>query len=194
MAELLRFRCSACAKLLGVSPRKAGREIQCPRCGTELIVPGPNDDLADENGESTDFAGLGIDLGYSTPLGLMPAERSPVAATGRPPDEAEAFEFLGQIAESGLAEPDPPAVTEEDASDPTMDEEPDEEPLVATAAEPLVPQKHRPQARVNNHDRRRDVNLPRTAVILWALFALFSLALSFVAGLLIGHYRWRQEN
>ena len=191
MAELLRFRCSACAKLLGVSPRKAGREIHCPQCGTELIVPAPDDDLVGEEAESADFAGLGIDLGHSNPLGIQPAERSSVAMTDRPPDEAEAFAFLGQIAESGLVEPEPPPVTEEDASDTTSDDDTDDEPLVATTSEPLVPRKRRPRARAADYDRRRDVNLPRTAVILWALFALFSLALSFVAGLLIGHYRWR---
>ena len=193
MAELLKFRCSACAKLLGISPRKAGREIQCPHCGTELIVPSPDDDLATDDQDSADFADLGIDLGYSSELGIQPVERASVASTERPPNEAEAFAYLGQIAEPDLIEPEPNLTdfAGTDASDVSADDETDEEPLVATTPEPLVPRTHRPRARAPELDRRRDVNLPRTAVILWAMFALFSLAFSFVAGLMIGHYRWR---
>ena len=189
MAEFLKFRCSACAKLLGISPRKAGRAIQCPQCGTELIVPSPDDDLADDDQEATDFAELGIDLGYSNPLGIQAVARAPTKVDARPPDEAEALAFLGQIAESGLAGPESPPSA--DLAETAADDETDEEPIVATAPEPLVPQPPRSRVRATEFDRRRDVNLPRTAVIAWALFALLSLALSFVAGLMIGHYRWR---
>ena len=195
MAELFRFRCSGCAKLLGVSPRKVGRSVACPQCGTDLIVPSP-DDTATENPDDSgdDFADLGIDLGFGSPLAIRPPERSPA---DRLPVEDEASAFLGKIAEMGLTEPEPSPTAdnpEHQPDDPgAPDDEPDaeEEPLVATPAEPLVARSRRPRPSPATFDRRRDVNLPRTAVILWALFALFSLALSFVAGLMIGHYRWR---
>ena len=197
MAELFRFRCSGCGKLLGVSPRKVGRSVACPRCGTELIVPSP--DAAEAEAENSDesgdeFADLGIDLGFSAPHALRPPDRSPA---DRIPVEDEASAFLGKIAEMGLTEPEPSFTADGSEDHPddraAMDDEPDaaEEPIVDTPAEPLIPRSRRPRPSPATFDRRRDVNLPRTAVILWALFALFSLALSFVAGLMIGHYRWR---
>ena len=39
----LRFRCYRCNQLLGVSSRKAGAVISCPRCAAELKVPRPEE-------------------------------------------------------------------------------------------------------------------------------------------------------
>ncbi|MGA2705788.1 MAG: hypothetical protein ABSH35_32495 [Isosphaeraceae bacterium] len=39
----LRFRCYRCNQLLGVSSRKAGTVISCPRCAAELKVPRPEE-------------------------------------------------------------------------------------------------------------------------------------------------------
>jgi hypothetical protein len=36
----------------------------------------------------------------------------------------------------------------------------------------------------------REVVLPASAVLAWSLFALFGIATSFIAGLMIGHYLW----
>jgi len=40
-AELMpiRFRCKRCYQMLGIASRKAGAEIQCPKCGYSQIVP-----------------------------------------------------------------------------------------------------------------------------------------------------------
>lgn len=35
----IRFRCTACSKLLGIARRKAGTVIRCPECGAEVAVP-----------------------------------------------------------------------------------------------------------------------------------------------------------
>lgn len=199
MAELFKFRCSQCAKLLGISRRKVGKAVHCPRCQAELIVPSPDDQaqLDDPNpgDEGDEFADLGIDLGFASPLDIRPVEPAGAAASAvRPPIEEEALAFLGKIAEAGYDEPGPTSAAEPSAgpgpaaADATSDYEDEPEPLVATPSEPLVPRSRRGEAAF---DRRRDVVLPRTAVIAWALFALFALALSFVAGLLIGHYRWK---
>jgi len=40
MAEdRLKFRCYRCNQLLSTSPKRVGKEISCPRCKTELVVP-----------------------------------------------------------------------------------------------------------------------------------------------------------
>lgn len=35
----IRFRCNRCNQLLGIASRKAGHEIECPKCGTMQTVP-----------------------------------------------------------------------------------------------------------------------------------------------------------
>ncbi len=35
----IRFRCKRCHQLLGISERRAGSQIQCPKCGLSLTVP-----------------------------------------------------------------------------------------------------------------------------------------------------------
>ena len=204
MAELFRFRCSECGKLLGVSPKKVGRPVACPKCGAELIVPEIEPDAPPtEDDPSGSFAGLGIDLGFTSPLGLRPPLDRPVV-----PDEprggevVEAIAFLDQVAATspsvdfGDAAATGPAAflaPAPEATDATAEGDADEpEPIVQTPVEPLVSRSR--QSRIvaaTPVDRRRDVVLPRTAVVAWALFAILALGMSFVAGLMIGHYRWK---
>ncbi len=40
----IRFRCQRCHQLLGIGPRKADSQIQCPKCGAKQTVP--NDEAA----------------------------------------------------------------------------------------------------------------------------------------------------
>lgn len=183
MAELFKFRCPDCRKLLGVPPRKVGRAVHCPRCRAELIVPDPTstDDHDDPEGESFD---LGIDLGFASPLDVRP-EGAPGPPAERPDQDAlQAIAFL----ETAAGLPDPPATPAETEEEFDPDDEP--EPIVRPAAEPLTPRAQRSASRAT-FEGRRDVVLPRTAAIAWALFALLALALSFAAGLMIGHYRWK---
>jgi phage FluMu protein Com len=35
----IRFRCHACNQLLGIARRKAGMQVKCPTCRTEVTVP-----------------------------------------------------------------------------------------------------------------------------------------------------------
>ena len=39
----IRFYCPFCDQLLGISSRKAGKAITCPRCHGEVGVPGPDE-------------------------------------------------------------------------------------------------------------------------------------------------------
>ena len=200
MAELFKFRCYQCEKLLGVSPKKVGRAVQCPQCGTELIVPAIIEtEGAEESteGEATDeFSGLGIDLGFSSPLDLRPVERVTQRSNERPVDEVEAIAFLEQAASSVDPEDstlgqtnNPDSTSASSQEDFTADPEP--EPIVQTPIEPLTTRSRVSRGVDVRVDRRRDVVVPRTAMVAWSLFAILALALSFLAGLMIGHYRWR---
>ncbi|MBI1830297.1 MAG: hypothetical protein HYR84_02465 [Planctomycetes bacterium] len=37
----IRFRCAYCNQLMGISRRKAGQVVRCPKCAGEIIVPVP---------------------------------------------------------------------------------------------------------------------------------------------------------
>jgi DNA-directed RNA polymerase subunit RPC12/RpoP len=37
----IRFRCAYCNQLMGISKRKAGQVVRCPKCAGEIIVPVP---------------------------------------------------------------------------------------------------------------------------------------------------------
>ena len=36
----IRFQCQACGQLLSIATRKAGTRVECPKCGSEVTVPG----------------------------------------------------------------------------------------------------------------------------------------------------------
>ena len=187
-----------------------------------MIVPAPpgaeppadSPPFDDEEAEAHDeFANLGIDLGYSSPLDIHSEARA-VAPSPVPPrrlaEDDEAFAFLRQresatdpefepLAAPDLSrlpdlippDPDPEPEFEPDSAD--AEPEPEPEPLIQAPPEPLTPRTartHHPRS-TPALDRRRDVAIPRTALVAWSLFALLALAFAFVAGLLIGHYRWR---
>ena len=61
------------------------------------------------------------------------------------------------------------------------------------AASPLVPGSRRRGRSILAEPvaRRRDVILPRTAAVAWALFALMGMGFAFTTGLLVGHFLWR---
>ena len=47
------------------------------------------------------------------------------------------------------------------------------------------------QAPVTETRRINEVTLPASVVLAWSLFVLAAIAMSFVAGLMIGHFLWR---
>jgi len=173
MAELFKFRCFQCQKLLGAPPSRIGSATTCPKCGAGLIVPPPLEAGPDPESDDPDSAPIRLeDLG----LRLEP-EPSPAAAAQ--PSASSPVAFLNDPD----YEPEPPA---EDR--PALDgpDEPLTTPLAAASSRRGVGGRGREPA-----GRARDVVLPRTAAIAWSLFALLALAAAFAAGLLVGHYRWR---
>ena len=189
MAELFKFRCYQCQKLIGAPPSKFGKVVNCPRCGVELIVPSP-----ESEGESPDESAPDPDAFRPEDIGLsLQPERvgRPDAPSAKPlePGEPNPIAFLEQVA-SAPETPQAP-VPDEPAAD---ENEPTEGPVLPDPAEePLVPRR-RGERRIRQNEassRARDVVLPRTAAVAWAMFGLFALAFAFTAGLLIGHFLWR---
>lgn len=194
MAELFKFRCPSCAKLLGVPPRKAGRPIHCPQCGAE-VVPQPSGDPADDDPDdqpedAIDLGHLGIDLGGpSLASPLRPAEAPKARPLLEGPDVGK---LVDDFLRSAPGEPSLHQSPPEPGIDEGEADEDDAEPLVQPSAEPLTAGPTRRGRRARAGPRPgRDVVLPRTAVVAWSLFAILALGLSFLAGLLVGRYRWR---
>ena len=204
MAELFKFRCYQCQKLIGTTSSKFGRVVHCPRCGVELIVPSPDsEESSPEESDPESFRpeDLGLNLEIER---LAPPKVAPLPI--RDPNEPDPIAFLAKVSEVG------------DLSDPEIQDEPNSIPvgspdetdsvpgesrneanpppgpdLPEPMVEPLVARKRGGRAARPDEltSRARDVVMPRTAFVAWAMFALFSLAFAFAAGLSIGHYLWK---
>jgi hypothetical protein len=188
MAELFKFRCYQCQKLIGAPPSRFGTLVKCPKCGVDLVVPSPGDESNPEPEPDPDAfrpEDLGIRIEpepISKPLATSTAP-APLAPVGPDP-----VAFLNQLEEIGET-PEPEVSTdrpEESAgTEPGTDAPPE---FPEPGVEPLVSRKRaRSAAQVGGPTARaRDVVLPRTAAVAWALFALLGLAFAFLAGLLLG--------
>ena len=184
MADLFKFRCFQCQKLIGAPPSRFGTIVKCPKCGVELIVPSPDDpDGPPEGPEAEAFRPE--DLG----LRLEPEPLVPAVAAPPPPLEPvgpDPIAFLAQVAATG--EEPPPGPPADSLDDPGETSE-----LIQPGEEPLVPGKRgrRPSNPLGPTARARDVVLPRTAAVAWAMFALMALAFAFTSGLFVGHTLWK---
>ena len=118
----IRFRCAYCNQLMGISTRKAGTVVRCPKCAGEIIVPVPEG--AAPPAEATEQAGgpeafddpkfeqilnepvngaAATNAGQATQNASMPAEVpiSPPAALP-PPKRLGLFLSLGMLTVSLL--------------------------------------------------------------------------------------------
>lgn len=175
MAELFKFRCYQCEKLIGAPPSRFGSNVKCPRCGVDLVVPSPGDEEEPANSPDPDVF-RPEDLGLN--LDPEPLTRPPQPSRAPEPVGPDPIAFLSRVAE---AEPE----VEGEESGPPPEEELD---LPEPCVEPLVPRRKPGRAAASPvaSPRARDVVLPRTAVVAWALFAILALGLAFVAGLFTG--------
>jgi len=93
----IRFACPECKQLLGVTARKAGSQVKCPKCGAAVTVPPA--DSAERSVAETGISRfetpeieetLGRLVVYDrTPEGVTPAGKSAVAAPRLAGDERE---------------------------------------------------------------------------------------------------------
>ena len=188
MAELFKFRCYQCQKLIGAPSSKFNAVVKCPRCGVELLVPSPDESDSppppDPDPETLAPEILGITI--ESNLSLRP---KPTSSPNRGPDGPDPIAFLDRVVDPlELAHSEP-----SEATDGQPESDQDEPNLIEPGVEPLVPRgvrKGRSQF-LDPAPRGRDVILPRTAAVAWALFAILALGFAFTSGLLIGHSLWK---
>lgn len=214
-SEPLKFRCHRCGQLLGVAPSRMGRAVNCPKCGTTLVVPDPMaggapsgsggsaaKDLSGQTSVSPDAnleehqssSGFfdAVELSSDELRNLFPEE------TGDTREDPERDQDDATPGQAGF-DPEPGhRVTEHrglEAVEATATEaiglkiqepSPSLGPKVLTESpDPGGPNETMMRPRVS-----RDVVIPRLAVLSWSLFVLIALFLAFVAGLLVGHFVW----
>lgn len=184
MANLFKFRCYGCGKLLGAPPSKIGKIIHCPKCGVELIVPVPDDEPAPAEASEAEEIRL-EDLGLRLEPERLVAPPPAIAPPTIDPSLPDPIAFLQSEA---VNEPEAaPGPADEGPPIEGLPEPPD--PLDS----PLVPGSRRRGRSLLAEPvaRRRDVILPRTAAVAWSLSALLAMAFAFTTGLLVGHFLWR---
>ena len=54
----IRFRCPNCERMLQIARRKAGTEVQCPRCTEEVMVPAADTNGVEADADLADGTGL----------------------------------------------------------------------------------------------------------------------------------------
>jgi hypothetical protein len=192
MAELFKFRCYQCQKLIGAPPSRFGSVVKCPRCGVELIVPSPDnfEPPPPEQPDPDAFRPEDFGITLDTELAPKPKVSPPSSLEPVGPDP---IAFLTHIAETGeVPEPEPkPELSPEPGE--TSKQDQDEPNLPEPEVEPLVARKtsQRRSSLIDPAVRARDVVLPRTAAVAWALFAILALGFAFTAGLFVGHTLWK---
>ena len=168
----MKIRCYHCGQLLGVSRSKAGRVISCPKCSSELSVPGLDalDIIETEKPETAnETPGSVEDLGFLEKL----------------PDEAP-IDF------ESIAAPAAPALEPSEIYDPPAD-------ALAIGIKIPAIRVESPRARsittasAKSATGNRDLLIPRSVVAAWSLLVLAALMFAFLTGLLAGHFIWREH-
>lgn len=216
--ERLKFRCYNCNQLLSVPETRTGSVVACPKCQADLLIPGrepaASATAAERAAGDNDHLGLGRRttepsspregplLGDFTEIAsILPVE----LANLRPEDVRVEAEFFGSQARPREPEPsgDPeldfstmagqnPAPAVEPA--PTAAPEVPPETPVTPAPAPLSSIEMEPQSILSKDARTktiREVVLPASVVLAWSLFGLVGLFVSFLAGLMVGHFMWK---
>ncbi|MEW4567564.1 hypothetical protein AB1L88_06815 [Tautonia sp. JC769] len=191
--------------------------MNCPKCGTSLLVPhragttaapgggepardrpeGPSPSLDELAGASPPSSGFfdAVELSSDELRTLFPEEEGG--------DEGQGAS-AAPLSEGIAVGPDDPARSAErgaDRPERTGDEEasvPGAVPSFLRAPAPTASALRPESAELGGANEvmvrprpARDVVIPRLAVLSWSLFVLVALFLAFVAGLLVGHFVWR---
>jgi hypothetical protein len=160
----IRFRCAYCSQLMGIARRKAGTVVSCPTCHGQVVVPDPGPGGDDEPAQQPDdaappplFERSDFDQVFA-PAPHVPAPPRGQAPAGLAP---------------GPVPPPPPSASAK--------------PWGAAQREIAV-DVEQTNAPLPNEVRagQTGVWLSPTAMTLLCLLVLVLLALSFVAGLLVG--------
>jgi hypothetical protein len=115
----IKFRCYQCNQLLGVSRSKAGKSVNCPKCGTGLVVPDagevPAGSVGPAAGEATPAFLADLDAGVPLEIADIRPEdiRVQTDDTWRlPPIAVDASRPASAPAPPAAPAPSPPAAPE----------------------------------------------------------------------------------
>ncbi len=197
---VIRFRCYRCNKLLGTSPSRAGKTTTCPNCKAELIVPEPEDTEKAALAEAT--RSLVPDLDDAPRV--VERDRDPDAPPPHDPTfsweelDTAVFQVPGGPAPIDLPISfGPPEPRHEPEASPVADPPPAPPPV---AIRPPAPAEAVPEITVEtgpivvDRARRRrpgEVVLTQSVITSWAVFMLLALGISFLAGVVVGHFVWK---
>ncbi len=184
---LIKFRCYRCGKLLGTAPTKAGLTTACPNCKAELIVPDP---------EETAEASIGDDArNFLARLDDRPPAAMLKPARGHDPtfswEELDTSLFRPEAApgspdSAGVPADGEPTISSPDPVAPPPTGLPGGAGLPEIEVE-IAPVRPPRMARA----RSGEVVLSQAVIGSWSAFVLLALAVSFVAGLFVGHFVWK---
>jgi DNA-directed RNA polymerase subunit RPC12/RpoP len=116
---------------------------------------------------------------FATGTYVSPSSAPPIIASSGTPSAPAASQLLTQTIDLSPKAPEPPTPPPVPARAETA--------LIGTAIEIEHPSILPPGTEIR---RVREVILPASVVLSWSLFVLLGIALSFVAGLLMGHFLW----
>jgi DNA-directed RNA polymerase subunit RPC12/RpoP len=89
----IRFRCAYCNQLMGISTRKAGTVVRCPKCAGEIIVPLPEgmqppEEKADQAAGPQAFEDQNFEQVFNEPANGSAAAPTETASAPAPSAEA----------------------------------------------------------------------------------------------------------
>ena len=159
----MKIRCYNCGQLLGVSRSKAGRVISCPKCASELNIPG-------------------LDA-----MEVVEAEKAGVV--NEPQALLEELSYLERLSEEPPATSVPKPALD---LDPPLELPTIETKIPSIRVEStrkITASTTAGKSNVGN----RDLLIPRSIVAAWSLLVLAALMFAFLTGLLAGHFIWREH-
>lgn len=212
--DRLKFRCYRCNQLLSASPRRAGKEISCPRCKAMLVVPDPSVAQASARAPAGSAPRKIAGQAIKGPTAFLEnlddiASAIPEDLVGlRPEDIRVEAEFVDLAVDTSEPESPRPIAPARPVANLTAEAAPAKV-SVETIAPPEVVEQSSTDAdmdeilppiavetvtiRPTNRDIRhvREVVLQPATVLAWSLLVLLSIPMAFIAGLLIGHFLWK---
>ncbi len=173
MPSAFTFRCPHCDKLLGASRSRIGNTVDCPRCKAELSVPSPEEDARPAEAARPRKAGPPPPA-FEPYFPELDFQEDPYSLRGDKPERASQRSGESKAARSvATSTPSPESVrnsTDSGESAPALSTSGDAFPTPVGAPSP----------------RRNDVQLPRTALILWSFIVLLAIVFAFLTGYLAG--------
>jgi hypothetical protein len=161
----IRFRCAYCSQLMGIARRKAGTVVSCPTCHGQVVVPDPGP-AGEETQKSPVEGPPPLFEGSDFDEVFAPVQGGPVPAPGK-------ISAGGNPVPGPVVPPPPPDAPAKAWPGASQDLSFDVERAPDPVPEPV-------------RTGQTGVWLSPTAMTLLCLMVVVLLALSFVAGLLLG--------